>query len=107
MKICIFSAKFSILVNGSPKGYFGASNGLRQGDPLSPLLFIMVTHSLNRMPCFGKDRNLIQWIKYPNNGPEILNIQYADDTLLFLTPSDETMSLTSKEFYVASKPDLD
>ena len=74
MKMYIFSAKFSILANGSPKGFFGASNGLRQGNPLSPLLFIIVTHVLNRMLCLGKDNNLIEGIKFPHNGPEILNI---------------------------------
>ena len=91
MKMYIYTAKFSILINGSPKGHFGASNGLRQGDPLSPLLFIIVTHILNKMLCLCKNNNLISGIKFPNNGLEVLNIQYADDTLLFLSPSDECL----------------
>ena len=40
MKMCIYSAKFSIVVNGSLRGFFGASNGLRQGDSLSPRLLL-------------------------------------------------------------------
>lgn len=88
MRMCISSAKFSILVNGSLKGSFGATNGLGQGDPLSPLLFIIVAHILNKMLCLGKKNHLIEGIRFPNNESEVLNIQYVDDTLLFVTPSD-------------------
>ena len=83
------SARFSILVNGSPRGFFGASNGLRQGDHLSPLLFIVATHVLNRILALGVSNNLINDIQFPNGGPHVLNIQYADDTLIFLTPEKE------------------
>ena len=87
--MCISTAKFSILINWSPNGYFGASKGLRQGDPLSPLLFIVVTHILNRMLALAVENQLIAGIQYPNNGPNVTNIQYADDTLIFLAPTDE------------------
>ncbi|XP_077225232.1 uncharacterized protein LOC143859080 [Tasmannia lanceolata] len=39
VKECIQKASFSVLVNGSPVGFFQSTNGIRQGDPLSPLLF--------------------------------------------------------------------
>jgi hypothetical protein len=46
---CISTTQFSILINSSPNGFFGSSRGLCQGDPLSPLLFVIVMEALSRM----------------------------------------------------------
>ena len=49
IRYCISTVKFSILINGSPSDFFGRSRVLRQGDPLSPLLFDIVMEALSRM----------------------------------------------------------
>jgi hypothetical protein len=45
----IFSVYFSVSVNGTPPGTFSSSHGLRQGDPLSSLLFVIIMEALSKM----------------------------------------------------------
>ena len=44
---CVSSATFAVLINGTPSNFFPASRGIRQGCPLSPLLFILVIEGLS------------------------------------------------------------
>ena len=46
---CISTVQFLVLINGSPVDFFGSSKGLRQGDPLSPMLFFILMEVFSRM----------------------------------------------------------
>ena len=54
------------------------------------------------MLSLAKQNNLIEGIKFPYNGPELMNIQYTNDTLIFLSLQIIAL-LILREFYVVFK----
>jgi hypothetical protein len=77
----VSSVWFSILVNGSPNGFFGSYRGLRQGDPLSPLLFVFVMEALSQMISAAVQGGLLEGFKVGNTS--FSHLLFADDTLIF------------------------
>ena len=84
---CVSTASASILINGSPSMPFKLQRGLRQGDPLSPFLFVLIVEALNQM--IGKATSLNLWsgVETCKNGMTVTHLQYADDTLIFCDAS--------------------
>lgn len=84
IKECIFSASFSVLVNGSPSRQFKASRSIRQGDPLSPFLFTIVAEALGALLVQAPDIGLVKGFEAVHNGETISHLQFMDSTVLFL-----------------------
>ena len=88
MKECITTATASVLVNGSPTCEFPLKRGLRQGDPLSPFLFLLAAEGLNVLMKSVVDNNLYTGYEVGNpNSVVVSHLQFADDTLLVGTKS--------------------
>lgn len=79
---CVSSPRISILINGTPKDFFGISRGLRQGDPISPFLFIIMVETLGKTIDKAHTNNQIKGIKITNGIEPITHQQFADDTML-------------------------
>jgi hypothetical protein len=71
----------SVLVNGSPTNEFHVSKGLRQGDPLSPFLFLIVTEGLSGLMRKAVENNLFHGYKVSDN-IMFHSLQFADDTII-------------------------
>ena len=77
----------SILLNGARGKWFKHRTGLRQGDPLSPMLFILAMEPLHLMLQRATDQGLLLPI---NNRRAKLRISlFADDAAIFLNPTTE------------------
>jgi hypothetical protein len=94
IRTCISTVRFSIMVNGSPSGFFGSSRGIRQGDPLSPLLFLLIMEVLSRMLRRTKEAGLIKGFKAGNSAEEdrsVSHLLFADDTIVFCDADPEQL----------------
>lgn len=83
MHECLSTALVSILVNGSPSKQFRMQKGIRQGDPLSPFLFIIGAESLNCIFQGAIHQGTIKGLRIGVDGPLLTHLQFANDTLVF------------------------
>jgi len=83
IKECVGTATASVLVNGSPTDEFPLGRGLRQGDPLSPFLFLIAAEGLNVLMESLTRNNLFSGFQVGVNAlTTVSHLQFADDTLL-------------------------
>ncbi|XP_016199445.1 uncharacterized protein LOC107640436 [Arachis ipaensis] len=85
---CICSASMSILINGSPSKSFKMERGLRQGDPLSHFLFVLVVDVLHRMVAEAVRNSRNSPLLVGQDNIELSHLQFVDYTILFC-PHDE------------------
>ncbi|KAL6200146.1 hypothetical protein ACLB2K_029928 [Fragaria x ananassa] len=85
---CITSVSFSIVINGKAEGFFQPTRGIRQGDPLSPYIFILCMEPLIRHlnPLADKPSSQVGILSSPC-GYRIANLMFADDCLIFCKTS--------------------
>jgi hypothetical protein len=69
MMECVWTVSYSVLINGEPRGYFHPSKGLRQGNPISPYLFLLCAEGLSALLAQASQTKTIQGLSISRGGP--------------------------------------
>ena len=89
---CVTSVHYTLLFNGNISNSFKPGTGLRQGDPISPYLFLMCANILSLALLQAESSNLISGVKVGRNGDTFTHLLYADDSLLFFKKDEKSLA---------------
>jgi hypothetical protein len=85
--MCVTTVKYAVVVNGNPSGCFQPTRGLRQGDPISPYLFLICAEVLSSMVLEANNKGLLTGVPTSKYGPRVSHLFFADDSLFFCRSS--------------------
>lgn len=81
---CISSVSFTFKYNGGVSGSLIPARGLRQGDPISPYLFLLCADAFSTLIRKAERDNLISGARICFGAPRITHLFFADDSILFV-----------------------
>lgn len=89
----IFNVWYSLIINDTRQWFFSFSQGLKQGDPISHALFVIVVEVLSRsLNNLLKNPNFIPF-SMNKSGPQITNLTYVDDIVIFSSNKNKSIKL--------------
>ena len=81
--MCVTTMQYLVLVNGYPCGVIKLRRGLRQGDPISPYLFLFCVEGLSALLSKATTDGILTRVPTLKRGPYTSHLFFADDSLLF------------------------
>ena len=84
---CVTTVTYAIKINGSPRGRIIPSRSIRQGDPLSPYLFLLCVEGLSTLIKASVCNGSMDGIAICCGGPKLSHLFFADDSLIFCKAS--------------------
>uniref|UniRef100_A0A8R7K474 Reverse transcriptase domain-containing protein n=1 Tax=Triticum urartu TaxID=4572 RepID=A0A8R7K474_TRIUA len=86
---CVSTVRYQIKVNGSLTEHFVPTRGLRQGDPLSPYLFVICAEALSALLQDAERRGRLGDVWVCQGAPAITHLFFADDSVLMIKATRE------------------
>jgi hypothetical protein len=86
---CVSSVQYNVRFNSMETDVFTPTRGLRQGDPLSPYLFLLVAEGLSSMLRGAEARGEIKGVQVCRDAPMISHLLFADDSLILMQADSE------------------
>ena len=86
---CVTTVSYSVKINGKPKGHIVPSRGIRQGDPLSPYLFLLCVEGFSALIKKEVENGRLGGVAVCHRGPKISHLFFAHDSLIFCKASLE------------------
>ena len=80
---CVTTVSYSVKINGKPKWHIVPSRGIRQGDPLSPYLFLLCAEGLSALIKKEVENGRLGGVAVCHWDPKISHLFFADDSLIF------------------------
>uniref|UniRef100_A0A0A9E3E3 Reverse transcriptase domain-containing protein n=1 Tax=Arundo donax TaxID=35708 RepID=A0A0A9E3E3_ARUDO len=85
---CVRTVRYRIKVNGELTDEIMPQQSLRQGDPLSPYLFLMVAEGFSSLLHHAEASNMIQGIQICQGAPSVSHLLFADNSLILMKASE-------------------
>ncbi|CAM8986762.1 unnamed protein product [Rhodiola kirilowii] len=87
--LCVRTVTYQVKINDQTSRSITPGRGLRQGDPLSPYLFLLVSELLSAKMAAAVDRKSLSGIQLGRGGPTISHLFFANDSIFFIRASRE------------------